>query len=263
MKNQSLSVKILSVALALAFIIALFPAAVAESYEAEVNVSRMMVRSGPTTAYEVIGYLQKGTRVTVLATSGGIAKISYKGKTGFSLLSQLSPVSASTPTPTPTPDPTPTATPTSGNGSGSLSGLGTITSSTANVYASASADSTVLMVAKQGQTFTVLATNGTWARLQNGSAIGYVKMSQLNIRVGVTATPASGSVTPTPVPGPTPTGLAYIKQDNTKIYSSYSTTSNVIAILNQGANFTILAMNDSWVKLENGRNVGFVERKNV
>ncbi len=259
MKNQNLPTKLLSIALALAFIIALFPAARAESYEAEVNVNRMVVRSGPTTAYGILGYLNKGTRVTVLATSGKIAKISYKGKTGYSLLSQLTPVEKPTPTPTAT----------ANTDSGSLSGLGTITSATANVYASASASSNVLMVAKQGQTFTVLATNGSWARLQNGSSIGYVKMSQLNIRVGVTATPAPGSVTTTPtptasaVPTPTPTGLAYIKQDKTKIYASYSTNSNVIAVMNRGADFTILDMNDNWVKLENGKNVGFVERKDV
>ena len=69
-------------ALILIFSFALPLAANAEA-TATVTASEMVVRSGPSSSYSVLGSLEKGTVVTVLAASDGIAKISYKGNTGY------------------------------------------------------------------------------------------------------------------------------------------------------------------------------------
>ena len=222
-----------------------FPAK-AESFTAEVTVASMMVRSGPSAKYELIDRLSKGTQVTVLSYKNGVALIRYDGKEGYALTKDMKKVSA--PAATKAPE--------------SISGLGKVTRES-KVYASASTGSSVLCRVLPGDTFTVLSTDGVWAKLQNGSRIGYIKMSDISITGGMTPTPKAESTpesTATPAPSPTPTGLAKIKEDKTKIYKSGSTASDVLCKCSKGETFTILSMTDSWVKLENGIHIGYVPK---
>ncbi|MBQ4451561.1 MAG: SH3 domain-containing protein [Clostridia bacterium] len=251
METNSLRRKLTAWSLILAIcVLMIFPAALAESYEAEVTASTMVVRSGPSTSYEVVARLSKGTKVTVQSVSDGIAYISFSGKTGYALASDMKKVQS---------------------GSSSVSGLATVTAATAKVYKSASTSSQVLCTVKKGETFEVLSTDGTWAKLKNGTYIGYCKMSDLNIRAGVTPTPAAGSATPTPAPTPTPkptvqptpTGLATVKENKTKIFVSANTDSRVMCTVSKGSTFTILELTDKWAKLENGQYVGYVQRTKV
>lgn len=147
----------------------------AESFSATVKVSKMTVRSGPSSGDTVLGYLNKGTTVTVHSYSNGVAYIEYKGKYGYAKVSDMSRVD----------EPKTTAAP-------SLSGLGTVTSSSLKVYADKHTSSKLLGTLKKGATVTVLETDGTWAKLQNGSSVGYAKQNGLKINVGAsaTATPA-------------------------------------------------------------------------
>lgn len=58
------------------------PVATAPVYKV-VTASALRVRSGPGTAYRVVGNLPKGTRVRVLGTSGAYTKTTYLGKTAY------------------------------------------------------------------------------------------------------------------------------------------------------------------------------------
>ena len=146
METNSLRRKLTAWSLILAIcVLMIFPAALAESYEAEVTASTMVVRSGPSTSYEVVARLSKGTKVTVQSVSDGIACISFSGKTGYALASDMKKVQS---------------------GSSSVSGLATVTAATAKVYKSASTSSQVLCTVKKGETFEVLSTDGSIAMIQ-------------------------------------------------------------------------------------------------
>ena len=246
------SQRLIGILLLMCFLTGLFvlPAR-AESFTAEVVVNSMVVRSGPAVSYGVVARLSKGTRVTVNSYSGGLAFISFDGKSGYALVSDLSRVQEER------------------NSSASISGLATVTASSCKIYTSPSTSSKVMTTLKRGQTFRVLSTDGTWAKLENGRYIGYCKMSNLNIQANVTPTPEPGAVQPTATTTPpafvepTPTGLATVKKNNTKIYTKASTSAKVMTTLRQGQTFTILDLNDTWAKLENGAYVGYVLRSGV
>ena len=236
-----------SLALVMLMLITLLPGSTrAESFTAEVTVSKMLVRSANDASSPIIATLSKGKRVNVISYSDGIAYISFDGMTGYALVSNLKKVSDS-----------------SGNQT-SLSGLGTISVSSAKIYSSASTSARVIYTAKRGETYTVLSTDGTWAKLQNGNYTAYTLQSNLTITANVTATPTTSATSaPTVTVAPTPTGLATITKDKTKIYKEASTNAKVMVKVDRGETYTILDMDDNWVKLENGAYQGYVQRTNV
>ena len=63
----------------------------------EVNTDGLNVRTGPSTSYETIGKLNKGTRVEVISESAGWSKINYNNKTAYVSSGYLKAVSTSTP----------------------------------------------------------------------------------------------------------------------------------------------------------------------
>ena len=251
MKHSSCGRRFWSFFLTLCLLITLFaPApASAETFPAEVNVTKMTIRSGATSAYPVSGYLEKGDQVTVLSYSDGIARIQYNGKTGYARVSDMKHVSSS-----------------------SASGTATVTASSVKVYPEPNTAGSSYFTLKKGATFTIVSKCGSWAKLQNGMSYGYVKLSGISVS-SVTATPSATewdapeepAATPkaTPVPSPTPTGLAVIKKDDTKIYSSASTAAKVLMKLKKNSTFTILSLNDKWAKLENGKYYGYVPATDI
>ena len=235
------------------FLASLVPdSARAESFTAEVTVSKMTVRSAADAKSPVIATLAKGKQVTVLSYSNGIACISFDGQTGYALVSNLKKVSVQT---------------SEQNSSGTINYSGnvcTVTASSAKIYASQSTSSKVVYTVKRGQNYTILSSDGTWAKIQNGSHTAYILMSNISINSHVTATP---TVVPTSatfnVPEPTPTGLATVLKDNTKLYAQKSTSSKVVTKLDKGETFTILDMDDTWVKLQNGKYEAYILRSAV
>jgi peptidoglycan/xylan/chitin deacetylase (PgdA/CDA1 family) len=63
--------------------------------DVRVTTANLNLRSGPGTSYAVIAVIPKGTSVTVQSTVGNWAKVTYSGKTGYSSMSYLVPVSTS------------------------------------------------------------------------------------------------------------------------------------------------------------------------
>ena len=251
MKHSSRSRRFWSFFLTLCLLLTLLapvPAA-AETFPAEVSVTKMTIRSGASTAYPVSGYLAKGDQVNVLSYSDGIARIEYNGKTGYARVSDMKRVS-----------------------SASVSGTATVTASSVKVYPEPNTAGSSYFTLKKGATFTIVSKCGSWAKLQNGMTYGYVKLSGISVS-SATATPSAtewdapeepaATPKPTPVPSPTPTGLAVVKKDDTKIYSSASTAAKVLMKLKKNSTFTILSLNEKWAKLENGKYIGYVPSTDI
>ncbi len=221
--------------------------AAAEQFYAEVTCTKMTIRSGASTAYPISGYLAKGDLVTVLSYADGLARIQYNGRTGYARIQDMKRVSTT-----------------------SVNGIATVTASTLKVYGEPNTACSASFTLKKGASFTIVSKTGSWAMLQNGMTEGYVKLSGISISSS-TATPSAPEwdlpeETPaptatsktTPAPVPTPTGLAVIKKDDTKIYSSASTAAKVLMKLKKNSTFTILSLNDKWAKLENGKYIGYI-----
>ena len=220
----------------------------AENFPAEVTCDKMTIRTGASGTYPVKGYLTKGDQVTVLSYADGIARIRYNGTTGYAQIKDMKRVEAAT-----------------------VNGIATVTASTLKVYGEPNTAGSSYYTLKKGDTFTIISKAGSWAKLQNGMSYGYVKMSGLTVS-SATATPSAPewdvpeepTAIPAPTkaataaPSPTPTGLAVIKQNDTKIYSSASTSAKVLMKLSKDSVYTIANLNGSWAKLENGKYYGYV-----
>ncbi len=324
MNINKLFKRILTLSLILSVLITSFPLSVlAETFEAEVTASRMAVREGKTSSTELLGYLEKGTIVTVLNYADGIAYIEFKGKKGYARVSDMKRVS-STEEKAPEKEDEPDhglATviereipvyekATSGskeigtlkkgatilvlevdergwakieNGDeiaytrviyleidedakatpspvkNAASGKATVTASSLPIYASASTDSRLMTTLKKGQTFTVLATGNGWAKLQNGSNIGYARLIGLSL----------SNETPEPTPKPTEkpatsaSGIATVKVHSAYVYQEASSGSKKIDIIYRDESFTLLSISGEWAKLQNGNSIGYVKVSNL
>ena len=88
MRNKGL-LRAVSVWMAIALLLACLPcAALADSFSAAVRAKTMYVAADPF-GTKVIGKLSKNTIVTVKEVNGGVARISYRGKTGYAKVSDM------------------------------------------------------------------------------------------------------------------------------------------------------------------------------
>ncbi|MBQ6716791.1 MAG: SH3 domain-containing protein, partial [Clostridia bacterium] len=324
MNINKLFKRILTLSLILSMLITSFPLSVlAETFEAEVTASRMAVREGKTSSTELLGYLEKGTIVTVLDYADGIAYIEFKGKKGYARVSDMKRVSSAeekAPEKEDEPDhglatviereisiyekatsgskevgtlkkgvtvlvlevdergwaklemgdeicytrsiyleidedakatPSPVK--------NAASGKATVTASSLPIYASASTDSRLMTTLKKGQTFTVLATGNGWAKLQNGSNIGYARL------IGLSLSNETPEPTPMPTekPGSSASGIATVKVHSAYVYQEASSGSKKIDIIYRDESFTLLSISGEWAKLQNGNSIGYVKVSNL
>ncbi|WP_052356575.1 C40 family peptidase [[Clostridium] dakarense] len=128
-----------------------------ESGYGTVTTSTLNVRSGAGTSYSVIGKVNKGDRVELLASKSGWYKIKLSnGNTGWASGDYITKGSDN-----------------SGNNSGesSVSGYGTVTTSTLNVRSGAGTSYSVIGKVNKGDRVELLASKNGWykIKLSNGS----------------------------------------------------------------------------------------------
>ncbi len=217
--------------LAFVLIFSSFPiSAKAETFKAVVTANKMIVRDGPTATSNELGYLKKGTIVTVHKYAGGIAYIEYKGNFGYALVKDMAAAATQQPT-----------------AEKSISGLGTVTVDSLKVYKSPSTSSELLGTLKRGATITVKATNGTWAQLQNGNVIGYALMNGLSIKEGASATPKpTQPALDNKWTGEVKGYEAVVTSRTMRVYSKPTRVSDVYGTLALGKNVIILDSDDTW-----------------
>ena len=155
MKTNRSTLRILSIAMLVALIFTAMPAvALADSsFSAYVKVGSMRVyRDASLSSYW--GSLPEKTIVTVQAYAGDVAKISYKGKTGYAAISDM----------------------------GTVESIAdeAVTTQKTRVYEKASTSSRYVTVAK-GVKVNVLAINGSCAMVERNGNVGYMLISHLSI----------------------------------------------------------------------------------
>lgn len=155
MKTNRSTLRILSIAMLIALIFTAMPtvALADSSFSAYVRTNHMRVyRDASLSSYW--GTLPEKTIVTVKACVGDVAKISYKGKTGYAAISDMGKVE-------------------------SIADEAVTTQKT-RVYEKASTSSRYVTVAK-GVKVNVLAINGKCAMVERGGNVGYMLVSHLSI----------------------------------------------------------------------------------
>ena len=155
MKTNRSTLRILSIAMLIALIFTAMPAvALADSsFSAYVKTDHMRVY-GDASLSTYLGSLSEKTIVTVKSYAGDVAKISYKGKTGYAAIADM----------------------------GTVESIAdeAVTTQKTRVYEKASTSSRYVTVAK-GVKVNVLAINGSCAMVEKGGNVGYMLVSHLSI----------------------------------------------------------------------------------
>lgn len=124
-----------------------------------------------------------------------------------------------------------------------------IVSNTLKAYASASTSSKSLGTMSYGESMTLLATSGSWARIRNASgAVGYCLASGLS-----TKNPNSYNE------------KIYINANNVPIYRKPLTSSGVMMKLKLNSSYTAVAItaDGAWTRLKNGSAYGYIQSKYI
>ena len=122
-----------------------------------------------------------------------------------------------------------------------------VISNTLKAYSKASTSASILGTMSYGESMTLQAISGEWARIRNDSgAVGYCKLSGLS-----NVNPNSYST------------KIYISANGVKVYRSPSTSAGVMQILNQNDSYTCVAItpDGEWLRLKNGKYYGYVQSK--
>ena len=175
------------------------------------------VRAKASSKSKSLGKAKKGETFTVKGASGNWIKIDFNGKDGYVFKRYISVKG--------TPDDTPVE-----GKTGRIINCKTA----ANVRAKASSKSKLLGTAKRGKTFKVLATAGSWVKIQyNKETAGYVYKKYIQLF-------KEGSETP-----------------------SGNTATIVNCTAAKGAVYSVLGISGNWVKIDFDGKTGFVFRRYV
>ena len=226
-----------------------------------VNVKVLPVYEKASTSSAKLGSLKKGNRVTVLAVNTGWAKIQVGSNIGFVNRHMLNITFGVTATPTvkPTATPTPTATPAPTKQTSATLAPGwekgtaraATVSKRAIVRIGPSASDTSLGYLSAGTKITVHAVKNGIAYIEYKGRTGYASASALKIEADSESQEKALNC------------LCTLNADGTKIYAAPSTDSKLLAKLHRGITFTALSEKDGWVKLENGKNIGYVKKSAI
>ena len=124
-----------------------------------------------------------------------------------------------------------------------------IVSNTLKAYASASTSSRSLGTMSYGESMTLLATSGSWARIRNSAgAVGYCLLSGLS------------NVNPNSL-----NEKVFINADNIPVYRKPTTSAGVMMKLKLNSSYTAVAITSdgAWMRLKNGKYYGYVQSKYI
>ena len=150
----------------------------------------------------------------MLSQSGGWAKVTYGGKTGYVSTSYLTAVSTTTPEPTPTPEPP-----------AGIENDVRQTTANLNFRSASSITSSVLSVIPKGTKLTVQSVSGTWGKVTYGGKTGYVSTNYLS---------KVSTSTPDPIPTPEPSNDIRETIENLNMRSSGSISATILLTIPKG-----------------------------
>lgn len=190
--------------------------------DAVVKASRATISSSADGSGRAVFILGKGDRVTVTAVKGNVAKVSYKGKTGYLLTSTLSL---------------------------SIQDSEEKLLRDATVYREASTSSRKLGSLNAGDSVKRLQTKGSWTKVQKGSQVGFILKSSFDAPVEAAVDSKSAG-----------SGKAMATAVDAKVYSSAS-TSSASKKVEAGTKVTVLSEKGGWYKVKKSGTTGFMQLK--
>jgi len=220
------------------------------------QASTLNLRTGPSTSYDVIAEIPKGTRIVVTRYDAEWCAVRWGSLTGYVMTKYLS-FDVETPTPTPAVTNVP-------------SGSAAILIGNADLYAAASSASEIQLMIPEGETVTVLSYGETFSQIYYGGLTGYVYTSLLKLYQDMetpTPTPTEGAtptLTPTPTPTPTPvptftpvnaTGLVLV---NAQLRAEPDTSSMLLMTIPAGTVVNVTMTGESWCQVEIGGTTGWM-----
>ncbi|MDL2206301.1 SH3 domain-containing protein [Eubacteriales bacterium OttesenSCG-928-N13] len=198
-----------------------------------IDAKTVKMRAGAKSSSKLLYTLKKGTELTVIGTKKGIAKVSYKGKTGYikasALAKKTSVVQA---------QPVVQAKP-------AVKAVTAVTTKKAVLYKSAKTSSKKLKTISKGTKVSVISTNGNWKKVTVSGKTGYMPASAF---VTAAATPA-----PTPQPKAASKGQDMLTTAKAKMYQKASTSAKSVSVPS-GATVEVISQNSKWSKVSyNGK----------
>lgn len=215
------------------------PEVPAQGEDLRKTTGNLNLRSGMGTSYGILLTIPSGTTLTVQSVSGGWAKVSYGGKTGYVATSYLTAV---TPTPTPPPETIP-ETPAPAEDYRQ-------TTANLNLRSGMSTTTSILATIPSGTTVKVESVSGDWAKVSYGGKIGYAVVKYLK-SVNVT-TPEPPVETPAPAPDLRETTA------NLNLRSGMGVTYSILATIPSGTAVTVESVSGAWGKVTYQGKVGYV-----
>ncbi len=206
--------KLLAVLLLLATLMSCF-AAFAEDWVAVVTKKSTVYKSASTSS-KVLGTLNKNQMLVLKDAKSGWAKVTLNGATGYMALDNLKKSSVNA----------------------------YVSAAQAYVYSSKRTNSKLICKIPFGEKVKVEAISGDWARLVNGSAVGYCKCSSLTPN-----NPNKYNMT------------VYTQENSVKVYSAPTTSASVLgtAAINTKYTFVAATGDNKWCRIKSGSHVGFIE----
>ena len=193
------------------------------------------VRAKASSKSKSLGKAKKGETFTVKGASGNWIKIDFNGKDGYVFKRYISVKG--------TPDDTPVE-----GKTGRIINCKTA----ANVRAKASSKSKLLGTAKRGKTFKVLATAGSWVKIQyNKETAGYVYKKYIQLFKEGSETPSGNTAT-----------IVNCKIA-VNVRAKASSSAKILGTAAKGAVYSVLGISGNWVKIDFDGKTGFVFHRYV
>ena len=176
-----------------------------------------------------LGSLEKDTVVRIVGFSNSVAKISYKGYTGFASISDMKTVDEVA--------------------------RKAVVNKDATVYETASKDSRHVGVG-EGMRVYVLSVDGDWAKVEKNGVVAYMELADLD-RAGDDWTPIpteSAGPQATPAPGGDDDGAqgvpGVVSDERLAVYQSDSTSSRLLGHLTRGQAVNVIRWSGEWAYIE-------------
>lgn len=244
--------KLLGLVLAAMLLLSTVPAAIAEGAEQTATQTETRsteqkgtivnckvaanVRAKATQNSKLLGTAKKGETYTVLGTSGNWVKIDYNGKDGFVFNRYIRINGAAEDVPVE-----------------GKEGRIFNCKVAANVREKATSKSKLLGTAKRGETYKVLATAGSWVKIQYGKSVeGYVYKTYIRI------TDEGAEPTPT---GRTATIVNCKVAANVR--AKATSKSKLLGTVKNGETYDVLGTSGNWVKIDYDGTAGYVFKRYV
>jgi len=193
----------------------------AESHSAIVSADKMPVYSDDA-LFESLGTLAKNTLVTILDEDDGIARLSYKGKTGYASISDLKSIA-------------------------DIASPATVIENTF-VHASASKAAKSVKI-KKGQQVNLIDTKGNWACIERDGHLGFILADKLDVSAAA-ETPDIGDTVIIGDDVVTCNFKATVTAKKLPVYASATTKAAKLGSMSKGTIVTVLAYNKTWAYID-------------